>query len=83
MSSKIPDVIAWSCRAIIALQVFLVGTISLCLQAESLAAMSIPGREVSIHGLKLFLDMGVGIGGDKWPAADLVRNQSPYGLLLA
>ena len=34
---------------------------------------SIPGREVLVHGgLKLFLDMGVGIGGDKWPAADLV-----------
>ena len=36
--------------------------------------MSVPGREVTIHGLKLFLDMGVGIGGDKWPAADLVKS---------
>ena len=35
---------------------------------------SIPGREVSVHGLTLFLDMGVGIGGDKWPAADLVSD---------
>lgn len=32
----------------------------------------VPGREVEVHGLKLFLDMSVGIGGDKWPAADLV-----------
>jgi hypothetical protein len=38
--------------------------------------MSIPGREVTVHGLKLFLDMGVGIGGDKWPAADLVCRDS-------
>ena len=35
--------------------------------------MSSVRKEVIIHGLKLFLDMGVGIGGDKWPAADLVR----------
>ena len=36
--------------------------------------MSSVRKEVTIHGLKLFLDMGVGIGGDKWPAADLVRS---------
>ena len=38
----------------------------------SLGHMFVPGKEVHVHGLKLFLDMGVGIGGDKWPAADMV-----------
>ena len=36
---------------------------------------TIPGKEVIVnygdHPLRLFLDMGVGIGGDKWPAADM------------
>ena len=40
--------------------------------------MSSVRKEVIIHGLKLFLDMGVGIGGDKWPAADLVRSCNIY-----
>lgn len=35
---------------------------------------TIPGREADVtYGgitMKLFLDMGVGIGGDKWPAAE-------------
>jgi hypothetical protein len=33
--------------------------------------MFIPGKDCNVHGVNLFLDMGVGIGGDKWPAADL------------
>jgi hypothetical protein len=39
---------------------------------------TIPGREVSVcYGdstLRVYLDMGVGIGGDKWPAADMFCN---------
>jgi 2-polyprenyl-3-methyl-5-hydroxy-6-metoxy-1,4-benzoquinol methylase len=35
---------------------------------------TIPGKEVDItygeYNLRMFLDMGVGIGGDKWPAAE-------------
>lgn len=39
---------------------------------------TIPGRETDVtygkHTLRMFLDMGVGIGGDKWPAADTFCN---------
>lgn len=39
---------------------------------------TIPGKEVMVsYGnceLRVFLDMGVGIGGDKWPAADVFCN---------
>lgn len=39
---------------------------------------TLPGKEVDVtygeHKLRLFLDMGVGIGGDKWPAADSFCN---------
>jgi methylase of polypeptide subunit release factors len=32
---------------------------------------TIPGKEIFVHGLRIFVDMGVGIGGDKWPACDM------------
>ena len=48
------------------------GLILLMLSISERPMTFVPGREVEVHGLKLFLDMSVGIGGDKWPAADLV-----------
>lgn len=42
---------------------------------RAVCATVLPGREVTVeygdYTLRLFVDMGVGIGGDKWPAADL------------
>lgn len=41
-------------------------------------SQTIPGRETNVcfgsNQLRVFLDMGVGIGGDKWPAADIFCN---------
>jgi methylase of polypeptide subunit release factors len=38
---------------------------------SALASATLPGKEINVHGLRLFVDMGVGIGGDKWPACDM------------
>jgi SAM-dependent methyltransferase len=32
---------------------------------------SLPGKEIALYDLTLWCDMGVGIGGDRWPAAEL------------
>lgn len=31
---------------------------------------TIPGKELQLYDLNLYVDMGVGIGGDRWPAAE-------------
>jgi hypothetical protein len=32
---------------------------------------TIPGQQLHLYGLEIWCDMGVGIGGDRWPAAEL------------
>ena len=32
---------------------------------------TIPGQQLRLYGLEIWCDMGVGIGGDRWPAAEL------------
>ena len=32
---------------------------------------TIPGQQLQLYGLEIWCDMGVGIGGDRWPAAEL------------
>ena len=32
---------------------------------------TIPGQQLQLYGLEIRCDMGVGIGGDRWPAAEL------------
>ena len=40
------------------------------MSAINSAHKTIPGKSLNVYGLNLFMDMGVGIGGDKWPAAE-------------
>ena len=38
--------------------------------ARSSSGATIPGKELFLYDLHLYVDMGVGIGGDRWPAAE-------------